>query len=121
MNGTGKSTLSNFLYDIKNPSYKNCSIDGIKESDELLVYNTKFVKDYFYESDNIQGIFTLSKTNSRNVAKNKEYTEKYEEARSEQKKIREDISKNEEEFEKNEQDFEENICGPMSIKWTRKK
>lgn len=109
LNGTGKSTLSNFLYDIKNPCYKNCSIDGIKESDELLVYNTKFVKDYFYESDNIQGIFTLSKTNSRNVAKNKEYKAKYEEARSEQIKIREEISKNEKEFEKNEQDFEENI------------
>lgn len=63
LNGTGKSTLSNFLYNRIAPLYSECSVEGISESDELLVYNQKFINDNFYETGDIHGIFTLSKGN----------------------------------------------------------
>ena len=65
LNGTGKSTLSNFLYDLNNPIYKECSIDGLLDSDEILVYNQHFVYENFYETDTLKGIFTLSKENKK--------------------------------------------------------
>lgn len=62
LNGTGKSTISNFLYDIKNSLFKHCSIEGLADN-ELIVYNQKFIQENFYESENLNGIFTLSKEN----------------------------------------------------------
>lgn len=62
LNGTGKSTLSNYLYNPENIKYKNCSITkGLDET--ILVYNQKFIQDNFYEEDNLKGIFSLSKEN----------------------------------------------------------
>lgn len=63
LNGTGKSTLSNFLYNINDPLYSECQIDGLLNTDRLLVYNQQFIRDNFYETEDIQGIFTLSKEN----------------------------------------------------------
>lgn len=63
LNGTGKSTISNFLYNQTDPLYRECSVEGLSENDELLVYNQKFVNDNFYETEDIHGIFTLSKKN----------------------------------------------------------
>ena len=62
LNGTGKSTFSNYLYNTKNEEYTYCSVDGLAD-DELLVYNQSFIFDNFYESDTLKGIFTLSKEN----------------------------------------------------------
>jgi len=62
LNGTGKSTLSDYLYDRTSPCFKNCSVEGIN-NEEILVYNQRFIRDYFYEPDNLKGIFTLSKEN----------------------------------------------------------
>lgn len=62
LNGTGKSIFSGYLYDSADLKYKNCSIEGI-DNEEILVYNQQFIKDYFYEPDNLKGIFTLSKEN----------------------------------------------------------
>lgn len=62
LNGTGKSTLSNYLYEENDTKFASCSI--VKDPDlNILVYNQKFIKDNFYESDKIKGIFTLSKEN----------------------------------------------------------
>lgn len=63
LNGTGKSTLSGFLYDIHNPRFFECKVDGLHDTDKLLVYNQQFVADNFYETEDIHGIFTLSKEN----------------------------------------------------------
>ena len=63
LNGTGKSTVSGFLYDIKNSLYSDCAVEGLRDTDKLLVYNQQFIKDNFYETEEIQGIFTLSKEN----------------------------------------------------------
>lgn len=64
LNGTGKSTFSEFLYDQTGERFSQCSIEGLEENDTVLVYNQKFVQDTFYEPEGIHGIFTLSKGNA---------------------------------------------------------
>jgi wobble nucleotide-excising tRNase len=63
LNGTGKSILSNFLYNPKESRFNDCAIEGLKENDEILTYNETFIHENFYESENLKGIFTLSKEN----------------------------------------------------------
>lgn len=64
LNGTGKSTFSEFLYDQTGARFSQCNIEGLEENDTVLVYNQKFVQDTFYEPEGIHGIFTLSKGNA---------------------------------------------------------
>lgn len=64
LNGTGKSTISNFLYDPLDPFYSDCKYKSEKDVD-ILVYNQKFLADYFFEEDSLKGIFTLSKENKQ--------------------------------------------------------
>lgn len=64
LNGTGKSTFSEFLYDQTGARFSQCSIEGLEENDTVIVYNQKFVQDTFYEPEGIHGIFTLSKGNA---------------------------------------------------------
>lgn len=61
LNGSGKSTFSNYFYNPNDPKYQKCSHtnDGCK----ILVYNQKFIQDNFYAKDTINGIFSLSKEN----------------------------------------------------------
>lgn len=74
LNGVGKTIFSNYLYDIKNTSFSNCSVEGLSDDEELLVYNQQFIHDYFYQPDNLKGIFTLSKDNKEAVEKIKNAT-----------------------------------------------
>lgn len=64
LNGTGKSTLSNFLYDPESNDYANCTAHDVRDA-EILVYNSKFVRDHFHEADKLNGIFTVSKENAQ--------------------------------------------------------
>lgn len=64
LNGSGKSTLSNYLLNPTDADYENCSIEGVDESHQILVYNHKFVLENFYETDDLKGIFTLSQRNA---------------------------------------------------------
>jgi len=64
LNGTGKSTISNFLYSPLDPFYSGCKYKSEKDVD-LLVYNQRFLADYFFEEDSLKGIFTLSKENKQ--------------------------------------------------------
>lgn len=43
--------------------YRECRVEGLGNTDKVLVYNQKFIADNFYETEEIQGIFTLSKKN----------------------------------------------------------
>ncbi len=63
LNGTGKSIFSNFLYDRNDNKYSGCSIEGITDEENISVYNKKFIDEFFYVPDNLEGIFTLSKEN----------------------------------------------------------
>ena len=38
LNGTGKSTFSEFLYGMKEARFSQCSIEGFEENDTVLVY-----------------------------------------------------------------------------------
>lgn len=62
LNGTGKSVLSDFLYNESDPAYSNCSFE-CSGNEDILVYNQSFIRDYFYQPDNLKTIFTLSKEN----------------------------------------------------------
>lgn len=63
LNGTGKSTLSDFLHQQTDDKYKNCSVEGLDDNHEILVYNQTFIQETFFELENLKGIFTLSKEN----------------------------------------------------------
>jgi wobble nucleotide-excising tRNase len=62
LNGTGKSTISNYLYDRDGSDFDKCSVD-VGADEEILVYNQRFINDHFYEADSLKGIFSLSKEN----------------------------------------------------------
>ena len=63
LNGTGKSTLSDYLHQRTDEKYKNCSVEGLDDNHEILVYNQTFIRENFFEAENLKGIFTLSKEN----------------------------------------------------------
>lgn len=63
LNGTGKSTLSNYLHQRTDDRYKSCSVEGLDDNHEILVYNQTFIQETFFEAENLKGIFTLSKEN----------------------------------------------------------
>jgi len=63
LNGTGKSTFSDFLYKQTEQDFKECSIEGLNVDEEILVYNQTFIQDNFYQPEALKGIFTLSKKN----------------------------------------------------------
>ncbi len=63
LNGSGKTTISNYLYEIQDHCFSDCSVSGIDNETKILVYNQKFIQDNFYNSDELKGIFTLSKEN----------------------------------------------------------
>ncbi|SEK16729.1 MULTISPECIES: AAA family ATPase [unclassified Variovorax] len=62
LNGTGKSTISNFFYSPDEPRYSACK-KSPAASNPVLVYNQTFVQDNFFVSDKLKGIFSLSKEN----------------------------------------------------------
>lgn len=62
LNGTGKSTISNFLYAPGDARFAQCRKTP-EQTVPILVYNQKFMQDNFYVSDNLKGIFSLSKEN----------------------------------------------------------
>ena len=65
LNGVGKSTITDYLYERDDPRFSTCCIEGLEKDDRMLVYNQRFVQDFFYEDKGIPGIFTLSKENAK--------------------------------------------------------
>ncbi|MCK5831297.1 MAG: AAA family ATPase [Methylococcales bacterium] len=61
-------------------------------SPDILVYNQKFIQDCFYESNEIKGIFTLSKENKEAEENIRNYHNKIENIKKE--KIDKDESNN---------------------------
>ncbi len=80
LNGTGKTTLSNFFKDKNNTKFSDSSISG-GETAKYLVYNQEFINENFYEKDDLKGVFTISESNvtaEENVKKAKAEIEKLE-------------------------------------------
>lgn len=62
-NGTGKSTIANYLQEPDDLDYASCSIKRSGSSPDILVYNEKFIDRNFHTSSNQPGVFTLSEGN----------------------------------------------------------
>lgn len=62
LNGTGKSTISNFLYEPQHSAFICCKHVPAKSA-PIVVYNQKFIRDNFFVADGLKGIFSLSKEN----------------------------------------------------------
>ncbi len=82
LNGTGKTTISNFLQfkEEQEEQYEDCSLEGFDPNNQkILVYNRKFIEENFYEHDTQKGIFNLSTDNKEaleniNTAENRKTT-----------------------------------------------
>lgn len=109
-NGSGKTTISNFLLDSEkndtNVKYPNCNIDWDSESHEkILVYNKKFREENFLATDQIKGVFTLGKASKEEIENINNKNKELDNIISEGKKRRNTSEKKKNELEKAETDF----------------
>ena len=109
LNGSGKSTFSEFLrkIDSEDERFSGCTIETdntenrtkLSSTEQILVYNQKWVNEAFYESPTLKGIFSLSKENA-------EAKKKIDSANKEKDKL-EVLKKNkEDDKEKSKESFE---------------
>lgn len=91
LNGAGKSTFSNFLNQKLDPRFSDCSIEGLSENEEILVYNQNFIRENFYEAENLKGIFTLSKENREAETKINDALKEIEKLEDEAKELRKEL------------------------------
>jgi len=62
LNGSGKSTICRLLRNPENVEYAQCQVIG-RQGRKIYVFNEDFIRENFYESSLIKGIFSLSKQN----------------------------------------------------------
>lgn len=62
LNGSGKSTICRLLRNPDKAEYAQCQLTGSQGS-KIYVFNEDFIRENFYESSLIKGIFSLSKQN----------------------------------------------------------
>jgi hypothetical protein len=62
LNGTGKSTICRFLRSQGDAEFAGCTVTQTPDA-KVHIYNSDFVAENFHESDEIRGIFSLSKEN----------------------------------------------------------
>lgn len=97
LNGTGKSTISNFFYAPNDARFVHCRKVPY-QTPLILVYNQKFIQDNFFVADNLKGIFSLSK-------ENKEAEEKIAKATNTQRELEQSIHDKRTAKEKINQEF----------------
>lgn len=95
LNGTGKSTLSNYLHQQADDRFKNCSIEGLDDNHEILVYNQTFIQENFFEEETLRGIFTLSKENKEAKTKIANALKEIEKLENEKRNKEADLEKEE--------------------------
>lgn len=110
LNGTGKSTFSNYLMNHSHTRFKDCSIEGLSYDHELMVYSQDFVRDNFFEPDGLKGIFTLSKTN-----KNAET--KIENAQIEIERLKTELAKKEDKLKLEKETIIEKFSVSQNVTW----
>jgi len=69
-NGTGKSTIANYLQNISFPEdkrkedFKNCLQTGFDyKNNQIVTFNNLFINDNFIQNDSLNGIFSLNQKN----------------------------------------------------------
>ncbi len=98
LNGTGKTTLSDYLYykDQSKDKFNDCDLTDTGNA-KILVYNQNFIKDNFYDKDSLKGIFTLSKENKEaeeSIKQAEQNIKKFEEEKTKKEKDKEEYEKN---------------------------
>lgn len=98
LNGSGKSTFSNYFYKPSDEKYQACSYtdDGSK----ILVYNQEFIRDNFYTEDTINGIFSLSKENKEAKEKIEKIAKELDQKNIDSEKYRDQIQKQNDDISK---------------------
>lgn len=62
-NGTGKTTISNYLQVPTDARFKECQLDPVNADREIFVYNQIFMERNFHEAIYQPGVFTLNEGN----------------------------------------------------------
>lgn len=62
LNGSGKSTVGDYLQDLTGNRYQACQVDPAIKQDQVFVYNQKFIEKNFHQERH-PGIFTLNEGN----------------------------------------------------------
>lgn len=65
-NGSGKTTISNYLKNTSDTKYSSCSLDWYDSEIDILVYNKVF-RDENFSTGKINGIFTLGKATKEEI------------------------------------------------------
>lgn len=66
-NGSGKTTISNFIKDLSHSNYAHCNLKWVNDNPiDILVYNKSFREENF-SSGKITGVFTLGKATKEEV------------------------------------------------------
>lgn len=117
LNGTGKTTVSDFLYTPTDPRFENCKLSP-EIKDGVFVYNQSFIREHFYEADNLRGIFSLSKENKEAEQKIANAQKRIEDLKQTLKEKQEELTKVEGDFSKKKQlaideiwKIKTNFCG----------
>lgn len=67
-NGSGKTTVSNFIHNSQNSKYQNCSIKWKDDHTiNTIVYNKTFKEANFNSSNHIKGVFTLGQATDKDI------------------------------------------------------
>ncbi len=66
LNGSGKSTIGNYLQSPNEPRFSKCSIESSSTNSDVLVYNQNFIERTFYQKANQPGIFSVGEENREN-------------------------------------------------------
>lgn len=65
-NGSGKTTIGNYLKDPNDERFKSCSIKWNGKETEIVVYNRDFRNKHFLQS-NVPGVFTLGEATIEDI------------------------------------------------------
>ncbi|MDX9805201.1 MAG: AAA family ATPase [bacterium] len=107
-NGTGKTTISNFLANPEDEKYEDCRIvwkDGYPI--KILVYNRKFRDDNFGGNSKLPGVFTLGKATKEEIEKIEKKKEEFSKIKEEILKLKESHGKTKKDKERKENDLKE--------------
>ena len=108
-NGSGKTTISNFLSDTKVEEYKDCSANwqGGEEL-EVIAYNKRFREENF-SNETIDGVFTLGKATMEEKEAIEKLVIERDSITTQGKKTKETLEKQEEEFKEHISEFREQV------------
>lgn len=114
-NGSGKTTITKI---IANPdNYPDCKIEWSENQKiKVLIFNEEFVRENFYQTDKLKGIFTLG-TKAKDIENNiKSKNEEINKLNEKSQRLDEDLKNKEEELSNLEESFKEK-CWSLKQKY----